>query len=479
MATDYTIAAQVKPPQADPLALITKFQGAQTGMLNNRLLGQQVQGKEALGRIIGAHTNAEGETDYGGASAEAAQDPNAALLLPQFQSDALDRHIKQNTLSSADLELSHKKLSQVGDLAYSLLGNSDKIPLTPENITSAVKTNLFDTGVLTKQDLPMASSFISRLGPDPNANAAILKQLYTQFHPDSAGMSALRGNIQTTDTGPANVITRTSPLPGEGTEGLGAIGKGLAPSIENTPAYNYVDPKTGQSHIVTQKEAAATAPGQTPQGITSGMPIGSAETAASNVQQAQSLQGRAAIVPQRRAALSNLANTLDNFKPGPKADLTYGLSALATQFGLAPPSAAKGVAAQEEFNKLSAQIALDQWGALGGTGSNEQLASTMKANPHQAMSQMGIKNVVALLQGNEDAIGSQFDAWKKYSAVHGPSSYGDFLQGWNKYYDPRVFQAAHMAAPDVKAMKAKMTPDELKTFTRDQNIAQQAGWLGK
>ncbi len=114
---DYGIAAKVDAPQFDFLGTIGKANTAKTGILNNRLLQQQVSGKEALGKIIGANTDAQGVTNYPGASADAAKDPNAALLLPQFQADALARQIQEQNLAQAQLATSHAKLSAVSDTA--------------------------------------------------------------------------------------------------------------------------------------------------------------------------------------------------------------------------------------------------------------------------------------------------------------------------------------------------------------------------
>jgi hypothetical protein len=196
------------------------------------------------------------------------------------------------------------------------------------------------------------------------------------------------------------------------------------------------------------------------------------------VEQAVSLQKRAAIVPQRKAALSNLKLTLQDFTPGPHADLWGRLKGLASQYGVSTQSVDNSKAAQDEFNKLAAQIALDQWGTLGGSGSNEQLATAMRANPHETMSKLGIKNVVALLQGNEDAISAQYTAWQKWKSTHGPASYDSFQEGWNAHYDPRVFQAEHMDAASRKKMEAAMDKGELAKYRQDQADARKWGWIG-
>jgi uncharacterized protein YifE (UPF0438 family) len=99
----------------------------------------------------------------------------------------------------------------------------------------------------------------------------------------------------------------------------------------------------------------------------------------------------------------------------------------------------------------------------------------MKANPHEAMSKMGMKNVMALLQGNEEAISAQSSAWNRYQSKHkdDPLAYQHFQEGWNRYYDPRAFQADFMKAADLKAMEAKMSKDELAKFQQARAFATQ------
>lgn len=451
-------------------------QQLQQGQLNTQLLGQQVQSKIALGRAVTAATDPKtGETDWNKAQSLLAQDPKGSFAVPELAGQVLDRKLKDLQNQGADLKLSGDRWAKVGDLAGSLLASKD--PLTRAAVIKSVSENLIDSGMFhDEHSVGTLVNFVKNLPDDDAGLRKALQGVALQSNMTQERIGAILGNVQATDTGPGVTLTQTSPL-GGGPKVRGVIDKALSPSEENTPAYTYKDDQNVE-HIVTKKEAAAAGAGQAPAGIKSGLPIGSEDTAHANVAQAQALQQRAAIVPQRKAALSNMMNTLDSFQPGPKADLTYQLGALAQQFGKAAPSVTKGVAAQEEFNKLAAQIALDQWGTLGGTGSNEQLATTMKANPHETLSKMGIKNVAALLQGNEDAIGAQFDAWKKFSGVHGPASYGDFVQGWNRYYDPRVFQAEHMTPGAVKEMQSKMKPEELKTFRRNQAVAKAAGWIG-
>lgn len=491
---DMTVAAKVKAPEFDPLGTMGKLQTVQSGMLNNQLLGLQVGGKQALGQIIGQNTDpGTGETDWGKVSAAASQDPRAAILLPEIQKATLDRQLTQVQLQREQLGLSGDQWGKVGASAIELLGrkgaDGQPVKLTREDVSKAMAQDLIGSGMFHDENsVKRLTGFLTSLPNDPAGIAQALKGIAIMSSPTPDRVALINGSQETVNTGSQQVQQQRSALTGEVTPNA-VFDNTRGPDAKAGLVQKW-NPQTHQMDLVPSGEVVGDmAPGAVPgqpstgakpiQPVAAAPALGETATAEAGVQQAQALQQRAAIVPTRKAALKNMVDSLDSFTPGPKADLTYQVKALATQFGKPSPSVAKGVAAQEEFNKLAAQIALDQWGSLGGSGSNEQLATAMKANPGATLSKMGIKNVAALLQGNEDAIGAQFSAWKKYSATHGPGSYGDFLEGWNRYYDPRVYQAQHMDAGSRKAMVAKMSPAERKTFDRDQSIAQQAGWLGQ
>lgn len=482
MATDYGIAAQIKPATApDPLALIGGLQKIQGGALSNKLLGQQIQGKIALGHAVTAATDPEtGRTDWDKAAGMLAQDKDGSFQVPEFTAQAQARRLSELQLSQEQVKTTLAKLGPASDLALSLIAQQDKTPLTREAIVGAMKSSLVDTGLFNLQDphdVKALTGIAGQLTDDPKQNAQVLQKLWYSMHATTEGLNTIKGAPQMTDVGPAIVPTRVSPATGELTTGR-PIEKARSPS-ETSALVSVYDPVSKSMKLVPSGTVVGDAPKPNAQSVQAGPALGEPAAAAANVDQAVVLQKRAAIVPQRKAALGEMVSTLDRFTPGPKANLTGTINGLAAQFGIPVSGATTGKAAQDTFNKLAAQIALDQWGSLGGTGSNEQLATAVHANPNETMSKMGIKGVAALLQGNEDAISAQYSAWQKFKAVHGAASYDKFQEGWNRYYDPRVFQAQHMTDAARKEMMAGMTAAERKTFARDQSIAEQAGWLSK
>lgn len=489
------VAAGIKAPDFDPLATLGKVQAVQGGMLQNRLLGLNLQGKQALGEIIGQNTDpTTGETNWQGVSGAASQNPQAAILLPEIQKQVLDRQLTNVQLQREQLGLTGDQWKVTGAAAMELLGRRDKdgnpAALSPDDVMSTLVQDANFRGLAGDQNFitRLASFAQSIQGKDPDQVRQALKGIALMANPTAETVGILNGAPSTVTNGSQTIGQQVSPLTGETTKNF-VVNQGRTPS-EKASLVQVWNPQTHQyeykpSGSVIGDMAPGAIPGNTGSGakppttVAAAPALGETATAESNVQQAQQLQQRAAMVPDRKAALANLVNTVDQFATGPASGQIGKLKALAAQFGIAPTSINASAAARDEFNKLASQVALQQFGALGGTGSNQQLDTSLHANPNEVMTNMGIKNVVALLQGNEDAIGAQFQAWKKFSAVHGDASYGDFLAGWNRYYDPRVFQAQHMDKASRDAMLRKMSPDERKTYNRDLSVAQQAGWLGQ
>ncbi len=497
------IALQAQAPAFNPLETIGNVSKVQQLLLNNKLLQQQYGSKISGGRALGASIDpATGLPDqakvgqyYVDHPDEAQYGAEALSQAQQLHSGQLGNQKTQTELSKDQLALSQQRWGAATGVMDGLL--SAKQPLTRDDVIGAVKTQMVPLGHFNdpesmNQVIQFAQGIPAPTG-NPQVDNANIRAYLTQQSIRSNNalehINMLMGAPQNVESGPAIINQQVSPLTGA-VQINGAIQKGLSPGEAITPNYTVTSPE-GVPGIVTKGATAAAGPGGTPAVIPTGPAAGTVEslvdTAQEGVKQANDLTRQARLVPDRRAALSNLTQALKGFTPGPKADLTYQLGALATQFNLPVPKVATGVAAQEEFNKLASQIALAQFSSLGGTGANEQLAATMKANPNQVMSKMGIKNVAALLQGNNDAIDAMNQAWQKYAAVNGKGSYQDFTTDWNKIYDPRVFQYMYMDPSAQRTLidslggkwdpKTKTWGGERGRFERSARIAEQLGWL--
>lgn len=521
---DASIIGRLQPPQFDPLATVGKAQGLATGMLQNRLLGQQIGGKEALGRAVtGATDTATGETDWNKAQGILAQDPKGAFAVPEFAGTVLDKQIKELERQRASLGLS---VEQGKVLSGGMLPFIQKFK-TPDPKTG-------QPPVPTKDDFKGAViDVITALGPNADSNVITraaklvqsatddpqqLLQMATNLallgEPTTERIQAIFGAPSTVDTGPTIKQVQVSPLsgsvrenaevkkglppqildtgpnlvgvtgaPGGGIEVEGAVTKGRTPS-ERATLVSVYDPVTRTTKLVPSGTLIGDqAPGGTTGPVAqSGPALGEAEgasgAAAGAVKQAADLRMAADKVPANKASLQNIRDQLSKFTPGPKANWTYLLGALSQQLGTAPPKVTEGVAAQEEFNKLATQWINSQMGALGGSGTDSKLESARHGSPNEFMSKEGIVGVTNLMLGLEDAVAAKNGAWQKWlDAGNGPESYGKFQTQFNSIYNPRVFQSAYMSQGQKTTMLKNMTPAERKQFEKDWTLAKKAGWI--
>lgn len=490
---DASIIGGLKVPENNPLETVGKLQGLQHSVLQNRLLGQEIGGKEALGRAVTANTNPEtGETDWDKAAGALSQDAQGAFKLPEFAAQVLDRKAKEIAnatakagLTKAQLETSQAKYKAVGDwsAAIAAAGAKDPAMLTPESIIGSAKTSLLDTGLINAQDPQERDQLLavmSQFGKDPKANAEILKRVFLQSHATSEGVAMALGTPSQIDTGQQILTKQTAPLTGETT--LNSVVDKVRTPSETAALVEVWDPVQKRYVKKTSGELVGDAPkGQQPVSIAGpalGEPEAESAAAGASVKQAQELRAAADAVPAQQAALKNIRDTVDSFKPGAKTNWIYAAKALATQLGVAPPQMRDEVAAQEEFNKLATQFINQQVGALGGTGTDSKLESATKGTPNEFMSKEGIQNVTSLMMGLNEATLAKNAAWQKWlDSGKSPGSYGQFQTQFNAIYNPRVFQSQFMADKQKQTMLNNMTPAERKQFQKDWTTAKSVGWI--
>lgn len=479
---DPSIPLKVAVPQFDPLVTVGKMQGLQQGILQNRLLGQQVGGKEALGRAITAATDpATGTTDWQKGLGLLSQDPGGAFAVPELAASVQDRQLKDIGIDKAQLDLAGQRWTKVGDTAGSLLGERE--PLTRDAVIKTLSENLIGSGMFHDKDsIGMLTSFVQQLPSDDPGIRAALKKVYLQSNMTSERIASLLGTPTNVDSGPATVSQQVSPLTGEMTVN-GQITKGRTPT-EKAALVSVYDPETKSTKLVPSGALMGDATPGSPTGPVgqAGPALGEAEGAAASaagaLQQAQALRVAAEKVPEIKSSFLNLRDQLGKFTVGPKANWSYQLGALSQMLGVAPPKVTEGVAAQEEFNKLATQFINSQVGALGGTGTDAKLESARHGSPNEFMSKEGIMNVTNLMLGLNDAVGAKNEAWQKWlDAGNGPETYGKFQTQFNRYYNPRVFQSVYMSDAQRQNMMARMSKDDRERFQKDWTFAKKAGWL--
>lgn len=479
MPIDPSIILQAKPTIVNPLETASQALGVRNQLLQNQNTQQTLAARAGIGE---AYTKAidpqSGQLDTNKLMGALASDPRTAWMAGDVAKQAQDRAAQQVQIDQSKVDLAKK---QIGTFQNALGGLIARPDISPNDVVS-VASDLVSQGIL---DPKQAVDEVANMPQDPSQIRPWLMQHWLRMQDAKTQMDALVGPVQTTDAGGNVVMTRT-PGAGGPMQVVGQIEKGLSPSEAVSPAYQVYNPQTRQMETVTKGMALQGAGGQMggAGGIAAGPPMGAAAaaevTARGNAQQAQALQQRAGRVPDNKALLGNLEGRLNDFQPGPQSQFWKSMGQLSQEYGVpipgAPPKDA--TAAQEEFGKLAFQLAQSQFQALGGTGTDSKLDSTMHTSPSEMLSRYGNKGIISMLKGNEDAIQAQNDAWQKWQdAGNGAESYGKFLSQWNKIYDPRVFQSRYLDAAGAKQMMQGMTASEKAKFQQDQALARRLGWV--
>jgi hypothetical protein len=159
----------------------------------------------------------------------------------------------------------------------------------------------------------------------------------------------------------------------------------------------------------------------------------------------------------QQAVLANMLVDTKQFMPGPYANAVAAVRArLAPAFNIDE----KALAGHDSFEKLAAQLALQQAGSIGA-GSDSRFSVTQAANPHGGLSPQSIDLILRQLQGNADYIQARQSLAQQWPVK---ALYNEFVSSVRPL-DPRVFQYERMTddqkvdyfkAMDERAQKAFM-----------------------
>ncbi len=314
--------------------------------------------------------------------------------------------------------------------------------------------------------------------------ATLAKQAAIQSGSGSA-MEAQFGSPTSTSTGIGTQLGTQNRVTNTYTPAGGPTG-GNVPNVAqaNAPVYQRFNPDTQQMELVTAGAAAAN-PAH-PAGIPGGAPLGT--EAAANVAGAGSanmglaLTNRGAQVPAHKAALDNMRDQVDQFAAGPQSGLWQGVGSFFSQFGLDPSALNKNLgtnaaAAKTEFDKLGLQVLATQAEQAGLSHTDQQNAQAAAASPHATMTPLAIKRMLGVIEGNEDYIKAQNEAWNRWQPVHGAGSFAQFQGAFNSRYDPRVFQSQYLDPEARTTMLGGMSAAQKKTFQARYNDAVSRGLI--
>ncbi len=473
-----------------PIQTLGSVVELQNAMNRNKLFQQQYQSNLGIGQIYKEAIDPQtGELDPEKLRGLLAG-PNAAgvtLGLPQAIQNSQEAQKRNIDIDISKVQQAQAHLSAVSGYLAPLI----KPGATSADVAAALAHAT--TNGLAKPE--MAAQIWSSLPRDPQGNIdeskipAWAQQQQLQVMSAQERLGALSPSPTLVNTGQSQIPVR---FPQVGSPSL------AGPGIQNElpPTTQRYNPRTQQMEFVGAQNGAPNggAPSQpgggTPNqpsgdspgggGLAAGPPLGAPEAASTSAQfqaqQGNNLSARADQAVNNKAILGNLEGELGNFTTGPGTEsVAHFKKFVNTQLGTNIDT--QGLSSREQFNKLAGMLAQSQFQALGGTGTDAKLDATTLTSPNSELSKLGNKGIIAMLKGNEDAISAKNQAWQAYSQQHGPGSYAQFAKSFNQAYDPRVFQAQYMSAPDQKKMLSGMTQQEKNQLFQSAQVARQNGWI--
>ncbi len=467
-----------------PVDTLAGIAGIQNSLNQNRLFQQEFQSKLGLSKIYKeAIDPATGQLDTAKLRT-LMDDPNVTMGLPQAYQNSQEAQQRNIGIDSAQVENWQKHLAATGQaLAPFMQGGKSGNDL----LTSMAA--LHSSGILTDKQFIDAWQSVPR---DKNG------QIIDSQIPLWAQQMQLK-NMDAQGRLNAYAPTPTmQQLPGGGQAPfvmpqMGDV-RQVGPTIQAAPpptttvvgpdgVPRYVGAPEGNNPYEPGAQGGApSAPGGNIAGQAAGLAPGVAEaashTAAGSSDQGLALQRRAERVPETKAILGNLLAELNTpgFTVGPG---TKGVADAAKFMNaqLGTNIRVEGNAAREQFEKLAGMYAQSQFQALGGTGANAQLDATTLTSPNSKLSALGNRGIIAMLNGNEDAIKAKNEEWQKWSAQHGSGTYGQFVTAFQKNFDPRVFQSQYLDPADKKKMISGLSQKEKNDLHSDFVFAKQNGWI--
>lgn len=460
----------------NPTGPAQSIQELQRKALENRQLGQQVRGRETIGRIIGQFTTPDGQTDWDKVSAEAAKDPAAAYLLPEIQKAALERKQAGLNLDKTQLELSAARWKLAGDTTGALLASKE--PLTRDVIVKNLRDNLVSSGLFNnRESQQQLAGIVEQLSDDDAANRKVLKNVFLQSGMNQERIGMALGQWGDTDLGGQVVGKRTSPLTSE-TE-LGAVlPKSLSPA-QLAGVVTYIDPETRKEVKTTLgallgKPVAPGSPLESPGGIASSLAPGEREAATASATASagvwQKDLAEAGGYAQRIQGLDKASAALEKSLTGPGGAKVQNFAAVLNTFGIKVPTDVDSYAEAQKY----LQDYANRRGAELGMGTDSARALVNAANPGVQTPKGAALAVVSVIKGLERMQASQVAAAQAEKVP--PERYNEWRANWNRSVDPAAFAPPRLTKEGWEAKKRQMG-DKWAAYAKGLQAALQADVL--
>jgi hypothetical protein len=222
----------------------------------------------------------------------------------------------------------------------------------------------------------------------------------------------------------------------------------------------------------TDASKPATPPGFQPTGQAPGQAEAQRLDAENSVAAGKKIYSDADAATGMKSQLLTMESDLAKISTGPTSERAAMVNAFLQKYHLPSTMTADEVASSEGFAKVAKQIALAQAGSLGA-GTDEKLTTSLGANPNRDLSKLGNQQILAMLQGNADAIkarGAAYQEWRQQSPAANTNA---FLTEFNRTFDPRVYQWGYQIknmTPAQREAAYNALPDKAQ-FEKNYNAA--------
>lgn len=529
---DSSIARGVAAPPApmqNPLDQFGRVVGIANALNTNRRENETFGAQQQIGRALQGSMNPQtGQVDHDAFARAIQGNPLAAFLAPQalIQARQLEQGVTQ--VQAAQAQLGMMRLNNLRTTVGGLLASPNT---TRADVVNAVSQLV----ALPESERPFSATVAATaLASLPQNPEQIRPWLMTQLASTETGLAHLQRFLPeggTTNVGGQVRATNRDPVTGQVTQAGGNAGTmTMTPTPrERDEPTTFYDPTTRSMRTAPRQDVlpmydgdgrpipgtgqggapspfgtgrypggASGAPGATPtppfasqgqrppgpiQSVPSGPALGEPQAVAAEATQAaesaSALARQAAELPNLRTILANLDTLVRGFSPGPGTQ--WQRVAAAGWNRLAPNTLQfnpQSIASQEEFVKQAFSLASQQFAALGGTGSNEQLAQVLGTSPSELLSRQGNQGIIAMLRGNADAMDVANREWQRHLAEGGsPSQFNQFMAEFNRGFNPRVFQWMYLSREARETMWRNMSPQDRANLTRSAGEAVQRGWV--
>jgi hypothetical protein len=428
------------------------------------------------------------------------QAPNPLAQIQQMQQ--LD--LQSQALQQGQATLGLQRVTAVNSMLGTLITKPD---LSYDDVTSKLD-DMVRNRIIPPNEKP---AILQHLSSDPDQLRAQLKNSYIQTLDHASKMGMAFGQpieFRQGDTTQFGTRSVTAPgqvtlpdarqsaqgtsipmtlTPGEKIASQPAIINGVPSAIPNVSRFTRTGgvlptpaaPQAGAGAASNMAPRSMVPAGTVQTEQAPGVMAAAGTSATTDAQRATAFEEAASRAPDQKAILDRMDMNAATFTGGPASPLLKKAGGYinmgASMLGAPTPIASQ--AAREAFDKDAALLAGQQSSTLGNTDAAKSLASVM--TPGSSNTNEGIRNIAAVLKGNQDAITAKAQAWNAYknSLPTGTARFSDFENQFHTHFSPRAFAMPYMSQPEREKMWNSMDAKEQAAVSKAYNEAKAKGYI--